>query len=50
MSFMDKAKADIARDEETARKAAQADIARLAIVAAEKIIKTGDQSGKGSNE
>ena len=37
-------------DEETARKAAQADIARLAIAAAEKIIKTGDQSGKGSNE
>ena len=48
--IMDKAKADIARDEEAARKAAQADIARLAIAAAEKIIKTGDQSGKGSNE
>ena len=49
-NIMDKAKADIVRDEETARKAAQADIARLAIAAAEKIIKTGDQSGKGSNE
>ena len=44
-TMMDRAKADIAR-EESARRAAQADIARLAMVAAEKIIKSGDESDK----
>lgn len=44
---MDRAKCqDIAREEESARRAAQADIARLAMVAAEKIIKSGDESDK----
>ena len=45
-TMMDRAKADIAREEESARRAAQADIARLAMVAAEKIIKSGDESDK----
>ena len=45
-TMMDREKADIAREEESARRAAQADIARLAMVAAEKIIKSGDESDK----
>lgn len=45
-TMMDRAKADIVREEESARRAAQADIARLAMVAAEKIIKSGDESDK----
>ena len=45
-NMMDRAKADIAREEESARRAAQADIARLAMAAAEKIIKSGDESDK----
>ena len=40
--MLEKAKADIATEKEKATEAAQADIARLALIAARKIVKTGD--------
>ena len=39
--MMERARGNIEREQENARKAVQADIARLAIAAAEKIVKTG---------
>ena len=41
---------NIEREQENARKAVQADIARLAIAAAEKIVKTGDRSDNTSSK
>ena len=49
-NMLEKAKADIEREQEMAKKSAQADIARLAIAAAEKIIKTGDAHDAGSSK
>lgn len=48
--MMNKAKSNIEREQENARKTVQADIARLAIAAAEKIVKTGDRSDKTSSK
>lgn len=45
-----KAKADIASDQEKATAAAQKEIAQLALLAARKIIKTGDMHDTGSNK
>ena len=44
------AKADIATEKEKATEAAQADIARLALIAARKIVKTGDAHDAGSSK
>ncbi len=46
--MLEKAKADIATEKET--EAAQADIARLALIAARKIVKTGDAHDAGSSK
>ena len=43
-------KADIATEKEKATEAAQADIARLALIAARKIVKTGDAHDAGSSK
>jgi len=47
---MERARGNIEREQENARKAVQADIARLAIAAAEKIVKTGDRSDNTSSK
>ncbi len=49
-AMLEKAKKDIANEQEKATKAAEADIARLALVAARKIVKTGDVHDAGSNQ
>ena len=41
---------DIATEKEKATEAAQADIARLALIAARKIVKTGDAHDAGSSK
>ena len=43
-------RADIATEKEKATEAAQADIARLALIAARKIVKTGDAHDAGSSK
>lgn len=48
--MLEKAKADIATEKEKATEAAQADIARLALIAARKIVKTGDAHDAGSSK
>lgn len=48
--MLEKAKKDIAREQEKATKAAQADIAKLAIMAARKIVKTGDANDTSSSK
>ena len=48
--MLEKAKADIANEQEKATKAAQADIAKLALMAARKIVKTGDANDAGSSK
>ena len=48
--MMERARGNIEREQENARKAVQADIARLAIAAAEKIVKTGDRSDNTSSK
>ena len=48
--MLEKAKADIASEQEKATKAAQADIAKLALMAARKIVKTGDAHDAGSSK
>ncbi len=48
--MLEKAKADIASEQEKATKAAQADIAKLALMAARKIVKTGDANDTGSSK
>ena len=45
-----KAKSDIANEQEKATKAAEADIAKLALIAARKIVKTGDAHDAGSSK
>ncbi len=47
--MLEKAKADIASEQEKATKAAQAEIAKLALVAARKIVKTGDANDAVGN-
>ena len=47
---MERARGNIEREQENARKAVQADITRLAIAAAEKIVKTGDRSDNTSSK
>lgn len=49
-NMLEKAKADIANEQEKATKAAQADIAMLALVAARKIVKTGEAYDAGSSK
>ena len=48
--MLEKARTDIENEKEQATKAAQADIAKLAILAARKIVKTGDAHGAGSSK
>lgn len=48
--MLEKAKADIASEQEKATKAAQAEIAKLALVAARKIVKTGDTNDAVGNQ
>ena len=48
--MLEKAKANIATEKEKATEAAQADIARLALIAARKIVKTGDAHDAGSSK
>ena len=48
-SMLEKAKADIASEQEKATKAAEAEIAKLAILAARKIVKTGEANDTGSS-
>ena len=49
-AMLDKAKSDIANEQEKATKAAEAEIAKLALIAARKIVKTGDAHDAGSNQ
>ena len=46
----EKAKADIASEQDKATKAAEAEIAKLAILAARKIVKTGEANDTGSSK
>lgn len=48
--MLEKAKEDIASEQDKATKAAQAEIARLAIMAARKIVKTGEVNDTGSTK
>lgn len=48
--MLEKARTDIENEKEQATKAAQADIAKLAILAARKIVKTGDAHDTGSSK
>ena len=48
--MLEKARTDIKNEKEQATKAAQADIAKLAILAARKIVKTGDAHDAGSSK
>ena len=48
--MLEKAKEDIANEQEKAQQAAQAEIAKLAVIAARKIMKTGDAHDTGSNK
>ena len=48
--MLEKARTDIENEKEQATKAAQADIAKLAILAARKIVKTGDAHDAGSSK
>ena len=48
--MLEKAKSDIANEQEKATKAAEADIAKLALIAARKIVKTGDAHDAGSSK
>ncbi len=48
--MLEKAKADIASEQEKATKAAQAEIAQLALIAARKIVKTGEANDTGSSK
>ena len=49
-AMLEKAKSDIANEQEKATKAAEADIAKLALIAARKIVKTGDAHDAGSSK
>lgn len=49
-SMLEKAKADIASEQDKAAKAAEAEIAKLAILAARKIVKTGEANDTGSSK
>lgn len=49
-AMLEKAKSDIANEQEKATKAAEAEIAKLALIAARKIVKTGDAHDAGSNQ
>ena len=49
-SMLEKAKADIASEQDKATKAAEAEIAKLAILAARKIVKTGEANDTGSSK
>lgn len=49
-AMLNKAKVDMANEQEKATKAAQADIARLALMAARKIVKTGEAYDTGSSK
>ena len=48
--MLEKAKEDIANEQEKAQQAAQAEIAKLAVIAARKIMKTGDAHDTGSSK
>lgn len=48
--MLEKARTDIENEKKQATKAAQADIAKLAILAARKIVKTGDAHDAGSSK
>ncbi len=48
--MLEKAKVDIASEQEKATQAAQAEIAKLALIAARKIVKTGDAHDTGSSK
>lgn len=48
--MLEKAKADIAGEQEKATKAAQAEIAQLALLAARKIVKTGEANDAVGNQ
>ena len=48
--MLEKARTDIENEKEQATKAAQADIAKLAILAARKFVKTGDAHDAGSSK
>ena len=48
--MLEKAKADIANEQEKAQQSAQAEIAKLALMAARKIINTGDAYDAGSSK
>lgn len=48
--MLEKAKIDIANEQEKATQAAQAEIAKLALIAARKIVKTGDAHDTGSSK
>ena len=48
--MLEKAKADIASEQDKATKAAEAEIAKLAILAARKIVKTGEANDTGSSK
>ena len=48
--MLEKAKVDIANEQEKATQAAQAEIAKLALIAARKIVKTGDAHDTGSSK
>lgn len=48
--MLEKAKADIANEQEKAQQTAQSEIAKLALMAARKIIKTGDAYDAGSSK
>ena len=49
-AMLEKAKSDIANEQEKATKAAEADIAKLALIAARKNVKTGDGHDAGSSK
>lgn len=49
-AMLEKAKSDIANEQEKATKVAEAEIAKLALIAARKIVKTGDAHDAGSNQ
>ncbi len=48
--MLEKAKVDIANEQEKATKAAQTEISKLALMAARKIVETGDAYDTGSNQ
>lgn len=48
--MLEKAKVDIASEQEKATQAAQAEIVKLALIAARKIVKTGDAHDTGSSK